>query len=73
MVATKPARRSDLRLAMPVRRSDFTSAKPARRSDFRSAMLFLIPAFIGFIAFFAWPTVRGVYLSFTEFNLLRAS
>ncbi|WP_373426258.1 carbohydrate ABC transporter permease [Agromyces albus] len=56
---------------MPARRSDFTSTKPARRSDFRSAMLFLIPALIGFLAFFAWPTVRGVYLSFTEFNLLQ--
>lgn len=42
-----------------------------RDSQTRAAMLFLIPATIGFLAFFAWPTLRGLYLSFTDYNLLR--
>lgn len=40
-------------------------------SQFRAAVLFLIPATIGFVVFFAWPAIRGLYLSFTEYNLLR--
>jgi multiple sugar transport system permease protein len=33
-------------------------------------MLFLLPAVLGFVVFFAWPAVRGLYLSFTDYNLL---
>ncbi|TXN29827.1 carbohydrate ABC transporter permease [Lacisediminihabitans profunda] len=40
-------------------------------SQFRAAVLFLIPASIGFVVFFAWPAVRGLFLSFTDYNLLR--
>ncbi|ONK12230.1 sugar ABC transporter permease [Streptomyces sp. MP131-18] len=36
------------------------------------ALIFLAPALLGFIAFYAWPTVRGVYLSFTDYDLLTA-
>jgi multiple sugar transport system permease protein len=45
---------------------------PARRSrdDTRLALLFIAPALVGFLAFYIWPTVRGIYLSFTTFNLL---
>lgn len=32
--------------------------------------LFLFPAGLGYIVFFLWPTVRGIWLSFTEYNLL---
>ncbi|PKQ26572.1 MAG: sugar ABC transporter permease [Actinobacteria bacterium HGW-Actinobacteria-4] len=32
--------------------------------------MFLLPALIGFLVFFAWPAVRGLYLSFTDYNLL---
>jgi len=42
-----------------------------RDSQTRAAILFLVPASIGFLAFFAWPTLRGLYLSFTDYNLLR--
>lgn len=31
---------------------------------------FIIPAGIGLIAFYIWPLIRGIWLSFTEYNLL---
>lgn len=40
------------------------------RDDTRLALLFILPAFVGFVVFMVWPTLRGIYLSFTEFNLL---
>jgi len=44
--------------------------RPRRRDDTRLAVLFILPALIGFGVFMVWPTVRGIYLSFTSFNLL---
>lgn len=51
---------------------------PARRrthaatesGDGRMALFFIAPAAIGFLVFLAWPTLRGIYLSFTSYNLL---
>jgi multiple sugar transport system permease protein len=37
------------------------------------AALFLLPSFIGFVVFYAYPALRGFYLSFTNFDLLRNS
>jgi multiple sugar transport system permease protein len=34
------------------------------------AALFLLPSFIGFVVFYAYPALRGFYLSFTDYNLL---
>jgi ABC-type sugar transport system permease subunit len=34
------------------------------------AIAFLAPALVGFIAFYLVPAVRGLYLSFTDWNLL---
>lgn len=54
-----------------------TAAAPAkvtpskRRRDYgdlRTAILFLLPALIGFGVFFVWPTIRGFYLSFTNYD-----
>jgi multiple sugar transport system permease protein len=42
----------------------------ARRDDTRLAILFILPALIGFLVFLLWPALRGIYLSFTKFNLL---
>ncbi len=36
--------------------------------DIGFALLFILPATIGFLAFFAWPTIRGIYLSFTNYD-----
>lgn len=33
-------------------------------------LAFIIPAGIGLIAFYIWPLLRGIWLSFTEYNLL---
>lgn len=40
------------------------------RDDTRLALLFIAPALIGYCVFLLWPTLRGIYLSFTKFNLL---
>jgi multiple sugar transport system permease protein len=50
------------------------TAPPARRGrkrdDTRLAFLFILPALVGFLVFMVWPLLRGIYLSFTKFNLL---
>ncbi|WP_130874194.1 carbohydrate ABC transporter permease [[Pseudopropionibacterium] massiliense] len=40
------------------------------RSDLLLAMTMIAPAFIGFIVFLLWPTLNGIWLSFTNYNLL---
>ena len=47
-----------------------TPRSERRRDDTRLALLFILPALIGFLVFMVWPTLRGIYLSFTKFNLL---
>jgi multiple sugar transport system permease protein len=55
----------------PTRHAPKTAgAGPKRRDDTRLAILFIAPALIGFLVFMVWPTLRGIYLSFTKFNLL---
>ena len=34
------------------------------------AWLFLTPALVGFLVFFLYPTLRGIFLSFTDYDLL---
>ena len=41
-----------------------------RRTDLRTAMIFLIPATIGFVVFYLVPAIRGVYFSFTDYPVL---
>ncbi|MDN4478548.1 sugar ABC transporter permease [Demequina sp. SYSU T00039] len=56
---------------MPLTGTPRRKAKVSRkRGQLVPALLFLLPALLGFIAFFAWPAVRGIYLSFTDYNLL---
>jgi multiple sugar transport system permease protein len=35
-----------------------------------TALLFIFPSLLGFIVFFAIPAIRGLYISFTDWNLL---
>src|SRR4051812_737506 len=45
--------------------------RPRRRRDDRKvALLFITPVLIGFAVFYLYPTVRGVWWSFTDYSLL---
>ena len=50
--------------------TSLTTTRNEPRDDTRLALLFILPALIGFVVFMLWPTLRGIYLSFTSFNLL---
>lgn len=41
-----------------------------RRRETLAAWLFILPALVGFLVFFAVPAVRGVFISFTDWDLL---
>lgn len=45
---------------------------PTRRTETLTAWALVLPAFIGFALFYAWPTLRAVGISFTDWNMLRA-
>jgi multiple sugar transport system permease protein len=52
-------------------RAGATTPKPRRnRGELWVALLFIAPAAIGFGVFYLYPTLRGIYLSFTEYSLL---
>jgi multiple sugar transport system permease protein len=51
-------------------RARTTSPRRRPRNDLWLALAFIAPAAIGFAVFLAWPTVRGIALSFTSYNLL---
>lgn len=40
------------------------------RGDLRVALLFIAPAALGFVVFFLAPTIRGLWYSFTDQNLI---
>jgi len=42
----------------------------ARLRDTRTAIFFLLPNFLGFLCFTAWPVMASLLLSFTEWDLL---
>lgn len=41
-----------------------------KRDDRVAGWLFLLPVMVGFLIFYAYPTVRGVWYSFTDYSLL---
>lgn len=43
---------------------------PAHRHDGRLAWVLIAPALVGFLVFAVYPTLRGIYLSFTNFRVL---
>nr|WP_168515066.1 sugar ABC transporter permease [Streptomyces sp. S1D4-11]QIZ00459.1 sugar ABC transporter permease [Streptomyces sp. S1D4-11] len=64
--ATSPSKGSNRK----ARRSSATRSAAARRRDLPVALLLILPAVIGFATFYAYPTLRGIYLSFTDFHVL---
>lgn len=46
------------------------AGSPAHRGDGRLAWVLISPAVVGFLVFAAYPTLRGIYLSFTNFRVL---
>lgn len=46
--------------------------KKRGRTDLATALVFIAPAMVGFIVFYLVPTIRGLYLSFTNFDLFSA-
>ncbi|MFS7875982.1 carbohydrate ABC transporter permease [Streptomyces asiaticus] len=61
---------------LPLRRAEEATSKLKIRKgrgagdDGVLAAVFIAPALFGFLVFLLWPTLRGIYLSFTRFNLL---
>lgn len=43
---------------------------PRQKDDTKIALLFILPASIGQVIFYFWPLVRGVWLSFTSWDIL---
>lgn len=43
----------------------------ARRGETLTAWALVLPALVGFLLFHAWPTLRVIEISFTDWNLLR--
>lgn len=57
----------------PTRPSESILAPPRsrrRRGDGKIALLFIAPVAIGFAIFYLYPTVRGLWWSFTDYSLL---
>ncbi|GAA3287861.1 carbohydrate ABC transporter permease [Arthrobacter citreus] len=53
--------------------ADRSGSRQRPRQDTKLALAFIAPATIGFVLFLGWPTLRGIWLSFTSFNLLTPS
>ncbi|MFI8529218.1 carbohydrate ABC transporter permease [Streptomyces aquilus] len=72
IASSSPPSRLPVGGAEGARTTPRTRAAKAREGggDGRLAAVFLAPALLGFLVFLLWPTLRGIYLSFTRFNLL---
>ena len=46
------------------------SDRPPGRSDLGMALVFILPAALGFLIFYVYPTIRGIYFSLTRYSLL---
>jgi len=54
-------------------RRNRASISAAHRRDAPFAWMLITPAVLGFLVFAAYPTIRGIYLSFTDFRVLGAA
>jgi multiple sugar transport system permease protein len=48
----------------------FTPPRPKGLPSWAVGYLFIAPAIIGFVAFYLYPAIRGLQISFTDWNLL---
>ena len=69
MLLTRPARPTSTSRKQ-ARKENETWRSPQHRKDWRVALLFILPATVGFIFFAVYPVLRGIYLSFTNFRIL---
>lgn len=53
-----------------VRRPKTYTRGPGSAKETRTALIFLVPAAIGFLIFSLYPTIAGFYYSLTKYNLL---
>ena len=51
-------------------RSGAVAVRRRRHTDLRVALLFIGPAALGFLAFYFVPSLRGIWFSFTDQNLI---
>lgn len=47
-----------------------TRRRGSKRGHLPLALIMIAPAVVGFLVFFAYPTIQGVYYSFTDFHVL---
>jgi ABC-type sugar transport system permease subunit len=66
MATTAAPRRNALRRAHGLA----SRRNPSHRNDWKLALLLIAPAVLGFVVFAVYPTLRGIYLSFTDFQVL---
>jgi ABC-type sugar transport system permease subunit len=68
--AASPRRFRASRMPRAPKRSAPTRSAAASRRDLPVALLLIVPSVVGFAIFYAYPTLRGIYLSFTDFHVL---
>lgn len=59
---TRPSRTKAARLPKEI--------NPSHRRDWRLALILIAPTLLGFGVFAVYPTLRGIYLSFTSYKIL---
>ncbi|MFT4109791.1 carbohydrate ABC transporter permease [Propionicimonas sp.] len=60
-----------VRIGRPSRRTRNASSRASGgRNELGPALVFILPALIGFVTFFLVPTIRGFYFSMTQYNIL---
>jgi len=62
---------SPAQAAAPTRARRLHSLSSTRRAETLTGWALVLPAFVGFAVFYAWPTLRALQISFTDWNLLR--
>ncbi len=46
------------------------SDRPPGKGDLTMALIFILPALVGFLVFYLYPFIRGFYFSLTKYNIL---